>query len=794
MNRWNGNNIQNIYQKAIKFIKPIYNQQSVIFAWLFSYAAVLFLPILISSIIYIRTARVLEDEIINSNFFLLKRVEQHMDGLIKDAVRLSQEIALNPRINELLKVTKASPYDIYLTVKDLKTYTIPNTSIDDFYIYFKNLDLILSSYSSSNNTSFFEAFLKKTGVSYQQWYKLISDYHKGDFIPIQSFNNQSQPRRMILFVRTIPLLYQNGFTANIVISLDESRFVEDAKDIQELNSGTLLVLDENNQTIGSSRSVLNNQTVSYNQLNLDNGMFRTKIDGEKVVISYITSQLTQWKYITIIPNRIFWKKAEYVRNLTYLSLICCLLIGGFITLYALRKNYNPVVKLIKLLEKHLGLDYDKTNNEYQFIEQGIDKVHTDLERIDAILIQQNTVLKSHFLLRLIKGNLETDFDISERLALYGIRFKSDFFAVMAFYITDFEATGLPGQTDALTDFKQIQLKMITTIETLVDEKNQGLMFDNDDLLICLVNFDQNGVKNGKKELTRIATAAQEYLRKDLKIDFVVSVSAIHQTLAGIPEAYHEALQAMEYKKLLGIKEIIHFEDFNELPKGSYYYPLEQEYQLINCIMTGDFTKSKTILNSIFEKNFENNFLPVKIARCLMFNLTSTMIKAINEVNNSEADFWEKLCPVEKLLECENINEMKQEIVEILKVFCSYLALRNNEKKKHKSLGTDSQFAAKIKAFVEQNYQDININIATIAENFKIHPVTLSKIFNQQTGEGLLDYINRIRIRRAEELFKEKVKNLEEVSKAVGYYSVRTFTRAFKKYAGVTPGKYKESNN
>lgn len=113
-------------------------------------------------------------------------------------------------------------------------------------------------------------------------------------------------------------------------------------------------------------------------------------------------------------------------------------------------------------------------------------------------------------------------------------------------------------------------------------------------MACLINFCEDGFADYITEMSRVAGEAQKFLEQYYKVHILISASNIHKTMAGIPEAYNEALQAMEYKKMLGVEEIIHFADIKALPAGDYYYPLELEQQLINCIKAGDFEIASTI--------------------------------------------------------------------------------------------------------------------------------------------------------------------------------------------------------
>lgn len=82
-----------------------------------------------------------------------------------------------------------------------------------------------------------------------------------------------------------------------------------------------------------------------------------------------------------------------------------------------------------------------------------------------------------------------------------------------------------------------------------------------------------------------------------------------------------------------------------------------------------------------------------------------------------------------------------------------------------------------------------MNISSISDAVDRNPRYLSHIFNQQTGEGLLDYINGVRIKHAKQLTADTGLSTEDISLQVGFTNVRTFRRAFFRATGVQPSKY-----
>lgn len=93
------------------------------------------------------------------------------------------------------------------------------------------------------------------------------------------------------------------------------------------------------------------------------------------------------------------------------------------------------------------------------------------------------------------------------------------------------------------------------------------------------------------------------------------------------------------------------------------------------------------------------------------------------------------------------------------------------------------------AIVKENYSDQNLSVNYIASEIGNHPNYVSKMFKEQTGEGIGEYINKYRVEKAKELLVKGELSPEEIAERVGYSNLRTFYRAFKKIEGVTPGKY-----
>jgi YesN/AraC family two-component response regulator len=95
---------------------------------------------------------------------------------------------------------------------------------------------------------------------------------------------------------------------------------------------------------------------------------------------------------------------------------------------------------------------------------------------------------------------------------------------------------------------------------------------------------------------------------------------------------------------------------------------------------------------------------------------------------------------------------------------------------------------------EKLYRDENISLQTLAERLTIKPHQLSQVINEKLGCKFPDFINSYRIQEAKEIFRSlegAEKKITAVAHDVGFNSITSFYKAFKKDTRMTPTQYKK---
>ncbi|WP_219837024.1 helix-turn-helix domain-containing protein [Paenibacillus sp. R14(2021)] len=99
---------------------------------------------------------------------------------------------------------------------------------------------------------------------------------------------------------------------------------------------------------------------------------------------------------------------------------------------------------------------------------------------------------------------------------------------------------------------------------------------------------------------------------------------------------------------------------------------------------------------------------------------------------------------------------------------------------------------KVRAYIEEHL-DEDLSLVRLAGYIHFNPSYLSRLFKQECGVNLSDYIETARIERAKELLRNDELKVLEVGFRVGYEASQSFSRFFKKAMGVTPQEYREAS-
>ncbi|MEP7169180.1 MAG: helix-turn-helix domain-containing protein [Bacteroidota bacterium] len=128
------------------------------------------------------------------------------------------------------------------------------------------------------------------------------------------------------------------------------------------------------------------------------------------------------------------------------------------------------------------------------------------------------------------------------------------------------------------------------------------------------------------------------------------------------------------------------------------------------------------------------------------------------------------------------------------------SVKSNERYKNSALTTDTSAELMVqleKIMAEKKlYRQSDLRLEKLAGEMNVSRHHLSQIINEQGEMNFFEYINRLRIRDAQELLSQKSKkelNVIDVAYIVGFNNKVSFNTTFKKMTGITPTEFRKNH-
>lgn len=287
---------------------------------------------------------------------------------------------------------------------------------------------------------------------------------------------------------------------------------------------------------------------------------------------------------------------------------------------------------------------------------------------------------------------------------------------------------------------------------------------------CMDISERNALVEKMRELTRI-------LQNKLGADFKIGIGGIRE-FSEMHESYEEAIDAL----LNGNGRVAHVDDLDLHCGYEENYPVETEKLLFEMIEKGDYINAGNAASSFFDwmsENFPDGLMDIRL-KILEFVLYAERLLYIKGGRTYE--FKSRSDYLSQVMGTDDLNELKKWFLDKTREVCQ--KIESNKADKSESV------IEKAEAFINTNYMK-ELSLDDISAYCNISSYYFSKLFKQETGENFVEYLNRVRIDNAKKMLNETDSSVKEICFSVGYSDPNYFSRAFKKYAGVTPTEYKE---
>lgn len=350
--------------------------------------------------------------------------------------------------------------------------------------------------------------------------------------------------------------------------------------------------------------------------------------------------------------------------------------------------------------------------------------------------------------------------------------------VVAFSLSNIEEL-LPGSRRKSDVSAMISVMLNSSLEGL---SGQELAFTScTDHSNILVVFGADREDDFRENVQRVCTEANELLRETYSIHTQVIVSSLCPGPSALPDAYQEILQLHSFLRSIDSKaQVVFQEDLRSnqamLLDGTF---LRKEHILINTLLTEKFDLVPGMVNAILAEHvvpLRSNYVTASHRLVSIANVLSEGVLSANlppEVSERAVNLL------------HNANSVSQLNEAVSQIFGQIAEQHSSNARSEDNLLRHACH------YIENNLYDMNLNVAAICEDSNISFQYLTRLFRKEYNRTIAEYISFRRISKAKELLKNTNMTVAAIAQSVGYSSVDTLTRNFRKLEGLTPTEYRK---
>jgi len=276
-----------------------------------------------------------------------------------------------------------------------------------------------------------------------------------------------------------------------------------------------------------------------------------------------------------------------------------------------------------------------------------------------------------------------------------------------------------------------------------------------------------------------------WVQQNLKFTVTFGIGGIISAVPDIQKAYSIAQDVLKYKAVLGSNRVIGPWDIQCKTEKWMTGYIPQIQLMVQAFRLGE-PEWKTRFFALFD-SMRKDFLARDDIATILNYLIFQFYRDTTQLHGDIQTIWNQhaIPKLQHIIESfDTLEELRDDCFSVLTQTLELLESLRRTK-------GNIELVAKIRAYIEQNYQDCNLSLLSVSEEFQISPSYLSRLFKETVGEKFVHYLTRVRIENAKKMLRESDRSVQEIAMEVGYVHPFSFIRTFKKITGITPGEYRK---
>ena len=505
-----------------------------------------------------------------------------------------------------------------------------------------------------------------------------------------------------------------------------------------------------------------------------------EILGNRAVLYRTASTALPVSYAVIVPLQSDDAGLGYLRMTTLISFSVSLLGGLALVFLMARRNYMPVRELVDAARQTIDVP-EGEDNEYQLVSGALRLLYEQHDSNQKLITRQNRTLTSYYLAGILKRRIHVQtMDGTARDAISKELGLSNYVILLIL----FDADAAHAQHSDLNETAYAGVYEVRLEETICERlrpqirATRATVYDYDAFVLSL---EESAMANYQSDIREAVETLCAQFEEQFGCSIYAACSGLHSGMESLPDAYEEVEELMPYA-VLSRGEMVYPEDVLSPDVGSLPMDAADGQILTNLVASGDAAALEKQIVSMIDR-YSSEGLSFHTIKGLSAGMVCRMMEKTGKL--PEKDREKLLHQLSILMRESTLERVRGVVVETGGMICEMTT---------KPEGTSRKDALieRIEQELSISLYDENLNITFLANRLDMNAKYLSSVYQETTGDNLMDVIHRRRVARFKELMADPKVSVRGAAQQVGYSSVVTLNRWFKKFEGMTPGRWRET--
>lgn len=345
------------------------------------------------------------------------------------------------------------------------------------------------------------------------------------------------------------------------------------------------------------------------------------------------------------------------------------------------------------------------------------------------------------------------------------------------------------------DSKYKVLNIVPEILDLIDEQRYSILKgiinridekikDKRDVFVFGMNFKRIIILSESSIINvREIEEIRKLLNMETEVAITVGVGGDYE-IEQIYLSYHESNEALNYEKIYGSNSTYEYHRLGNIDKEPQISKKSKDdLQVISkSIKVGD----KENLISAIKRYIQVELKDIVICQSDAIEILSVVVRTCSDLGIYINSIPELNNCYSEILKQKNIKDIIITLEN--QALCVMEEIKNIRSRKNVSLINN------IKDYLKENMANPELNMGSVSDIFFINQSFLSRVFKQETGSTLIEYLTQLRIEETIKLATSTDFRMYEICNMVGIPDPNYFSKCFKKVTGISFAQFKTPND